>query len=172
MPDFNWRDVRFDEQHLIVTLPAKPDTMTRMIDLNGLKISMTMSGVNIKDLSYTIGWVALPDQSPQTRDKILSAMQLGMVRNLNGNIVSNDEVKVALIDTAGKSVGAATGRRVVVTGKSPAAKKDPVQMNAVFIEHRQWAFQFVAVGTEEALKSSAASAESAKQFLESVRLVQ
>jgi hypothetical protein len=173
MPDFNWRDVRFDEQHLVLTLPAKPDAMTRTIDLNGSKVSMTMNGVNIKDLSYTVGWVALPDSSNETRDKILGAMQLGMVRNLSGTVVASDEIKIALIDTAGKGAGSVVGRRVVASGKAPtSSNKEPIQLNAVFVAHRQWAFQIVAIGSESAFKNSAASAESAKQFLESVRLVQ
>jgi type II secretory pathway component PulC len=189
MPPFNWREVRFDEQKIAVTFPGKPDTMSRTIDLAGSKLSMTMYGVRVKELSYTVAWVKLPNVAPiasaTSASNILAAMQLGMLRNVNAASVDGAVVKAApsiteaqapLIDASGKPIGAVLAKKVLVnpTTVSPSSRDSPqaLQMNGLFASHAGYAFQVVAVGSAEQFRQSNEATESAKVFLESVRFIQ
>jgi hypothetical protein len=69
MPTFNWREVRLDEQKIAATFPGKPDSITRTIDLGGTKLPMTMHGVRVKELSYTVAWVKLLDANAGGNDE-------------------------------------------------------------------------------------------------------
>jgi hypothetical protein len=183
-PPFNWRDVRFDEQKVAVTFPGKPDTITRTIDLAGTKLPMTMHGVRVKDLSYTVAWVKLPEIS--SAPAVLAAMQLGMLRNVgaaavDGAVVKTtpvvSDIQVQLNDVAGKAISVIGAKKVLVlpSTSTDAAKVDTspsLQMSAVFASHAGYAFQVVAVGSVEQFRQSAQATESAKVFLESIRFIQ
>jgi hypothetical protein len=179
MPTFNWREVRFEEQKIAATFPGKPDSITRTIDLAGSKLPMTMHGVRVKELSYTVAWVKLPDGS--SAPSILAAMQLGMLRNVGAAAIDgsvpkvtpqNTDAQIQLTDVSGKAISKVAAKKVVVTPK-PSSKNGSVamQMNALFATHAGYAFQVVAVGSDEQFRQSAEASESAKVFIESVRFV-
>jgi hypothetical protein len=183
-PPFNWRDVRFDEQKIAVTFPGKPDTITRTIDLAGTKLPMTMHGVRVKDLSYTVAWVKLPEVT--SAPAVLAAMQLGMLRNvgaaaIDGTAVKTmpiiSEIQAQLTDVSGKAISFVRAKQVLVipsklNATSNADTSPSLQMSAVFANHAGHAFQVVAVGSVEQFRQSAEAMESAKVFLESIRFIQ
>jgi hypothetical protein len=183
-PPFNWREVRFEEQKIAATFPGKPDSITRTIDLAGTKLLMTMHGVRVKELSYTVAWVKLPDSPSEKAPEpnILAAMQLGMLRNVGAATVDGSTAKttpiildaqVPLTDVSGKTVGAVTAKKVLATPLLPIREGNPtLQMSAIFVNHAGYAFQVVAVGGVEHFRESTEAAESAKVFLESVRFIQ
>jgi hypothetical protein len=179
MPTFNWREVRFEEQKIAATFPGKPDSITRTIDLAGTKLPMTMHGVRVKELSYTVAWVKLPDVGSVANT--LAAMQLGMLRNVGAATIDGSaakltpvitETQVQLTDVSGKEISKVAAKKVVVT--SGVASKEggtAMQMHALFASHAGYAFQIVAVGSAEQFRQSAEAADSAKVFLESIRFV-
>jgi hypothetical protein len=165
MPEFNWRDVRFDEQGVIVTLPGKATSMGRNIDLAGQKTQMTMNGVKINEVSYTVAWVSADIKSAEAT---LSAMALGMTNNVAATKKQWSIVQLPLIDSSGKVLSKSAGQRL----SASAEGSNTLQLEAIFVWHRDRAFQVVALGPKEAFSASSPHLESAKQFLESVRLVQ
>jgi hypothetical protein len=179
MPTFNWREVRLDEQKIAATFPGKPDSITRTIDLAGTKLPMTMHGVRVKELSYTVAWVKLPDANSAA--STLAAMQVGMMRNVGAANIDGSTTKLApvitetqiqLTDVSGKAISKVAARKVVVTQSAPSKDGGAVmQMNALFASHEGYAFQIVAIGNAEQFRQSAEASESAKVFLESVRFI-
>jgi hypothetical protein len=190
MPPFNWRDVRFNEQKIVATFPGKPDSMTRTIDLAGTKLPMTMHGVRVKELSYTVAWVRLPGANANattnadsaTTASILATMQLGMLKNVGAASVDGlppkvtpvlTDTQVQLTDVSGKAISVVRAKKVVVMPTASGQKSSPpLQMNAIFASHNGYAFQVVAVGSAEQFRHSTEALESAKVFLESVRFIQ
>jgi hypothetical protein len=183
MPTFNWREVRLEEQKIAATFPGKTDSITRTIDLAGTKLPMTMQGVKVKELSYTVAWVKLPDATPELTSgpNILAAMQLGMLRNVGAATLDGSAAKVSpvitdaliqLTDVSGKTISKVAAKKVMVTpGATSKEGGTPMQMNALFASHAGYAFQIVAVGSAEQFRQSAEAADSAKVFLESVRFI-
>jgi hypothetical protein len=179
MPAFNWREVRLDEQKIAATFPGKPDSITRTIDLAGTKLPMTMHGVRVKELSYTVAWVKLLDANSAT--STLAAMQVGMMRNVGAANIDGSttkltpvitETQIQLTDVSGKAISKVAARKVVVTPSAPSKDGGVVmQMNALFASHEGYAFQIVAIGNAEQFRQSAEASESAKVFLESVRFI-
>jgi hypothetical protein len=175
MPNFNWREVRFDEQKIAATFPGKPDSMTRTIDLAGMKLPMTMQGVRVQEISYTVAWVKLPETTAATRNAVVSAvvgaMQAGMLRNVGSADAKTSDTPIQLTDTSGKAISMIVAKKVMVSGLA-AAEKTPMQMHALFAAHNGHAFQVVAVGKLEQFQKSTEVLDSAKIFLESVRFIQ
>jgi hypothetical protein len=181
MPTFNWREVRLEEQKITATFPGKPDSITRTIDLAGTKLPMTMHGVRVKELSYIVGWVKLPELDATASASVLAAMQLGMLRNVGAAAIDGSparftpvitDTQIQLTDVSGKAISKIAAKKVVVIPVAPA--KDggvAMQMSALFASHEGYAFQIVAVGSAEQFSQSAEAAESIKVFLESVRFV-
>ena len=50
-PRYDWREIRADEDHFLAMMPARPDRMTRPIDLDGMPVTMTMQGAHAHDIS-------------------------------------------------------------------------------------------------------------------------
>ena len=48
-PNFNWREVQGTEPSYTVLLPAKPSSHSRVVDLDGLKVTMTMTAAEPTD---------------------------------------------------------------------------------------------------------------------------
>jgi hypothetical protein len=165
MPEFNWRDVRFDEPGLIVTLPGKATSMSRSIDLAGNKVQMTMNGVKVNEVSYTVAWINIDSGQAEAT---LKAMALGMTNNIAAKTKQFSPSQISLIDGSGKVLSKVAGQRLSASGEGANA----LQLEAIFVSHRNKVFQVVALGPRSAFGAASAHSESAKQFLESVRLVQ
>ena len=82
-PDYNWREIRPTGGDYHVMLPARPASMSRPIDLDGLAVTMTMNGARVGAYRFTVGAVVLPDAEPATRARAGAAMRAAMVRNLS-----------------------------------------------------------------------------------------
>jgi hypothetical protein len=174
MPEYNWRDVRFEAQRLVVTLPGKPAELSRPIDLNGIRATMTMHGVKVNDLSYTLAWVNTPDATESTRDKMLDAMRAGMVRNVGAAVadIKAVNIQIPVTDASGKAGMQMPAMRLSAAGKASATKAPALRMEALFVARADRVYQFVVIGNETAFAQSKGAADSATQFLESVRFSQ
>ena len=54
-PRHDWREIRADEDHYLAMMPARPDRMTRPIDLDGMPVNMTMQGARIDGVVRRLG---------------------------------------------------------------------------------------------------------------------
>jgi len=116
-PEHDWREVRSDEDGYQVMLPARPARLTRPINLEGLKVDMSMQGAQAGGVAYTVGAVRLPDASEATRERALASMRTAMVRNIGGTERAARPVQVSRVDAAGRARGSVTGLEVEATGR-------------------------------------------------------
>lgn len=159
-PAWDWREIRSDDAGFRVLLPSKPVSMARDIDLDGLKVTMTMTGARVGETTFTVGSVVLPDASAATREKATAAMRAGMVRNLRGRETAAVPVEVPVVDAAGRPVASEPASRIEVDG---TASDRPVHMSAIFVSHGDHAWQAVMMGPS-------LDAENAKLFHDSLRI--
>lgn len=159
-PAWDWREIRSEDAGFQVLLPAKPVSMSRPIELDGLKVTMTMTGARVGETTFTVGAVELPDASPATREKATAAMRAGMVRNLRGHETAAVTVEVPVVDAAGRRIASEPASRVEVDG---TASEKPVHMSATFVSRGDHAWQAVMMGPSH-------DAENAKLFHDSLRI--
>jgi hypothetical protein len=160
-PEHDWREIRAEEPGFVVSLPAKPATLTRSIDLDGLRVEMTMVGAQARDVAYTVGAVTLPDASDAVRELALATMRAAMVRNIGGTERASRPVTVTLVDAAGQPVGTVPGVEVEATGRM---RDREATLIARFAGVGAGAWQAVVLGTGP-------DREQAATFLESLKLV-
>ena len=159
MPDYNWREVRVADQHYVVTMPGKTASMSRPIDLDGLRLAMSMQGVKVNDVTYTVASVPLPDNSAATQAKVLAAMQTGMLRNIGGKTTASLEHKTTVVDASDKKIAESIGIKIIALGTPPStvdqpAKPEKLALHGLFVAHNQKAWQVVVMGPEAAFKNA------------------
>lgn len=161
-PRHDWREIRADDDHYLAPMPARPDRMTRPIDLDGLAVSMTMQGARVEGVAFVVGAVRLPDDSVAVRERALAAMRTAMVRNIRGNESRADAVAVPVVDASGGVAGSAPGWRIEATGR---AGEREVVMHALFASRGGRAWQAVVLGPEP-------DADAVRHFLDGFRVVE
>ncbi|HYF58873.1 MAG TPA: hypothetical protein VEA81_07955 [Burkholderiaceae bacterium] len=159
-PEHDWREIRAEDAHALVALPAKPARMTRPIHLETLKVDMTMVGAQAAAVAYTVGAVPLPDASDATRERALAAMRAAMVRNIGGTERAARPVEVKLVDPGGGVAGTVRGVEIEATGRM--GERDATLI-ARFVGSGGWAWQAVVLGPRP-------DRELAAQFLDSLRV--
>lgn len=160
-PDYNWREIRPAGAGCLVMLPGKPASMARPIDLDGLAVTMTMSGARVGEHSFTVGAVVLPDAQPGTREKAVAAMRSAMVRNIGGRETEATEAAVPIVDPAGRTTATQPGVRVEASGQLGDRR---LHLSALFVARGERAWQAVVIGPER-------DAANAQVFLESFRIL-
>ncbi len=161
-PDYNWREIAPPDARYRAMLPGKPASMSRPIDLDGLAVTMAMSGARVDDQSFTVGEVTLPDAAPATREKARAAMRAAMVRNLAGREAAVSEVEVPVLDRAGRTLATQGAVRIEAPGR---VAQRPAHLSALFVARGNRAWQAVVIGP-------AADPEHAATFLDSFRIVE
>lgn len=161
-PQYNWREIHQVQGHYQVMLPAKPVSMSRAIDLDGLHVTMTMTGARVDEAVFTVGAVVLPDAEPATRERATAAMRRAMVRNLAGQETGAVSVDVPVVDAGGRAVATARASRIEAEGR---AGDRPAHMTATFVARGDRAWQAVSI-------APSLEGEAAKFFHDSLRIAE
>ena len=133
-PAYSWRDYTSEDGRFKALLPAKPATLTRTVDLNGLQVEMTMTAAKVDNTTFAVGTGVAPDAAGA--QAALPAMRLALLRNIGApDAAATNDLNV---DVTGAGQGtpmhlsgrfAAKGNRVyqvIVLG--PAGKTPPEQV--------------------------------------------
>jgi len=160
-PEYNWREIRPDGDGFAVTLPAKPASMTRTVHLDAYDLPMTMHGARVGDVAFTAAVARLPVDDAGARERVLAAMQAGMLQNIGAADARREAGALELKDPSGALVARVPVVRVEASGK---AQGTPVTMMAGFAAHGPRAWQWMVIGP-------APDRDHAKTFLDSFRLV-
>ena len=163
-PDFNWREVRYPDHGVNLTLPGKPDSMTRRIQLDGMAVDMTMIGAQAGGNKFVVGVITLAQSDAALTNKALAAMRGQMLRNIGGTEQSADAVMVKLVDAGGEVRGVTPGLLVDALG---SAQGQPQRMLAGFVGHRARVYQYLVIGPQAGFRL-----DEARLFADSIRLVQ
>ncbi|HYD95127.1 MAG TPA: hypothetical protein VEC01_07370 [Noviherbaspirillum sp.] len=134
-PKFDWREVRGGDAPFIVLLPAKPASHTRTIDLDGVKVAMTMTAAEVDGVTFAVGSAEMQDAAQA--QQALAAMKTALVRNIGGSITQEKTAGPATIDVEAKGAQA----RVLI---------------ARFAARDKRIYQAVMLGNEKAISRDAA----------------
>ena len=137
-PKYNWRDYSSPDGHYQALFPGKPASFTREVDLDGMKVSMTMTAAEVDGTTFAVGSAVAPD--PAHAQAALAAMKTALARNIGASITdAKPAAGTADIDATGSRNGvptrlvghfAANGNRfyqVIVLGKASAIEQEQVE---------------------------------------------
>ncbi|TXF97345.1 hypothetical protein FVD38_21215 [Massilia arenae] len=142
-PTYNWREHTSQEGHYKILFPAKPATFTRAVDLDGLRVQMTMTAAEIDGATFAVGAATAPDAAHARA--ALPAMRQALLRNIG----AADDAAPAVQD----------GLRVEATG---AANGKPMHLHGRFEARGERFYQVIVLGP-----ANAAPPEQVDQFLSS-----
>ncbi len=149
-PTYNWRDYRSPDAPYQVMFPAKPATHTRSVDLNGMKVEMTMTAAEVEGVMFAVGSGVAPD--PAQARAAVDAMRTAMLRNINATV----QRESASAATSGMPDIDATG-----TGRG-----GPMKLTGHFESRGTRFYQVIVLGPEKDV-----AAEKSEQFVKSFTLL-
>lgn len=148
-PTYNWRDYQSAESKFSAQFPGKPSTHTRSVDLNGVKVDMTMTAADVDGALFAVGSATLADAAAAAA--ALDAMKTAMAKNIGGTISAE----------ARASNGASHSIRIDASGNRNG---QPVRLVGRFESHGPRVYQAVIIAPSKAL-----SQEHIDQFMQSFK---
>jgi hypothetical protein len=145
-PKYNWRDYASPDASYRVMFPAKPASFTRDIDLDGMRVPMTMTAADIDGATFAVGAAEAPDAA--RAQAAVEAMQVALLRNIGATVehraaaasASGSDSRTTIdVDATGKANGQPTrlaghfearGKRfyqVIVMGPPKAMPQDQIE---------------------------------------------
>jgi len=150
-PKYNWRDYASPDAHYRVTFPAKPASATRTIDLDGMRVNMTMTAVEVDGATFAVGAAEAPD--PDRARAALAAMKGALLRNVGAPAA------------AGQAGGQPTPASMDVDATG-ADRGGPMRLVGHFEARGTRFYQVIVVGKDKAVPP-----EQIEQFLTSFSLL-
>lgn len=138
-PKFDWREVRGGDAPYSVLLPAKPSTYSRAMQLEGVPLTMQMTGADADGVSFAIGSAKIDDATKIPA--VLAAMKSGMLSNIHGTITSE------------KTSTTLQGSDIEARGNLQNGQ--PVILAAKFVTRGPWVYQVIVMGREKAVTRDA-----------------
>ncbi len=157
-PQYNWRDYSSTDAPFRALFPDKPATHTRNIDVNGLKVDMTMTAAQVDGVTFAVGSAVAPD--PAKAEAALAAMKTALVRNI-GATIKSEKTSAAATAADGKSHHSA---RIDVDA-SGVQKGVPVRLVGHFESRDKHFYQVIVIGPEKNI-----SKENVEMFMSSFKL--
>jgi hypothetical protein len=145
-PKFDWREVRAVDAPIFILLPAKAASHSKEIDLDGIKIKMTMTAADAGQISFALAYAKIDGIEKDSanyqlqQEKMLAAMKSGMLKNINGKILdSNTNITSKTAPDLLQAIGQ------LKNGQS-------VKLIAKFTSYGPWVIQAVMIGDEKLFK--------------------
>ena len=150
-PTYNWRDYSSTDAPYRIMFPAKPATHTRAIDLNGMRVEMTMTAAEVEGVMFAVGTGTAPDAAQA--QAALAAMKTALVRNIGARVEREN--------TAAAGANAALDVDALGT-----ANGQPMKLRGHFEARGKRFYQVIVMG-----KASAVSSDNSDQFISSFTLL-
>lgn len=157
-PKFDWRDYRSPDAQFTALFPGKPSVLTREIDLDGKKVSLTMTASEVDGSTFAIGSAIL--DSAEQAQAALPAMKTALLKNINGTVRSEKMATVASSTQAGTRERSALSMEATGTQQGK-----PVLLVGRFVAQDKHIVQIIILGEESKL-----SRETIDTFIDSVKL--
>ncbi len=161
-PRFNWREVRPEGQGYLVLMPDRPASLSRAIELDGLTLTMDMTGARVDTSLFTVGRVVLATGDPERPARVLAQMRSGMLRNIGASASVERATSVMVVDASGRSLGREPALRIEAKG---LVGGQAIRMLALFVARGEQLWQVVAMGPENRVAES-------ETLLDSFRLME
>lgn len=141
-PKFDWREVHNEAAPYVVSLPSKPATLVRDIDLNGTPASMTMMASEVDGVTFAVGTAELPDA--MQAQVSLNAMKTAMVNNIRGTIRQEKTLMIPNSRSGSGSLVATEIEAVGAVGNAPSRI-----LFARFVAKEKRVYQLIVTGPEK-----------------------
>ncbi len=157
-PKFDWRDYRSPDAPYTALFPSKPATFSRAIDLDGVKVNMTMAASDIDGITFAVASALMAN--PAQAQAALLAMKTAMLRNINGVVKSEKAASVA--SSPGNSAHQNASIEVEASGTQNGK---PTLLVGRFVARDNRIYQIIILGDEKHL-----SRDNIDTFMDSVKL--
>ncbi|SAL26464.1 hypothetical protein AWB71_01494 [Caballeronia peredens] len=137
-PAYDWRTVMNNDDGYEVTLPAKPRSEERKIEIAGQPMTMRMQTAEAGDAVFAVGTVILPSADPALQRATLDFLQQGLARNVS----STAAARATQIDLA--AGGRVAGSEIEVNGAS-GEKRESRTIHARFVARGTHVYQVAIV---------------------------
>ena len=151
-PTYNWRDYNSPDAQFRVMFPAKPASHTRTVDLNGMRVDMTMTAAQVEGVTFAVGTGTAPD--PARAQAALGDMKTALLRNL-GARVRRDSTAAGAAPQAQASID------LDAVGQSNG---QPMLLRGHFVAKGNRFYQVIVMGPERGVPS-----EQVEQFMSSFK---
>ena len=152
----NWRDYSSPDAPYRVMFPDKPAVHKRTIDLDGMKVEMTMTAVDRDGTIYAVGSAEAPDAARATA--ALAAMKTALVRNIGATVTS---------EKASAQASNPGGQRAALDVEANGVQNGtPMKLIGHFEARDQRFYQVIVMG-----KAKAMPKEQVEQFITSFKLL-
>jgi hypothetical protein len=141
-PKYDWREVHGTDARFVVLLPAKPTTVSRQVNLDGVQVTMVMTAAEVGGVSFAVGSAELPDAG--AAQLALLAMKRAMLNNIKGTVQSEKSAA-----TASASGTAASGSIATDIEAAGIIGSKPARLFARFAAKDQRVYQAVVLGPEK-----------------------
>ncbi len=142
-PQYNWREVHGDKVPFTVLLPAKADSFTQAVTLNGAPVQMTMTAAEVDGVTFAVGTASFADET--AAQNALLQMKEALIRNIAGQ--QSDQ------PVPGKEL---TGIRTLVLNATGSAHGQPLQMMGRLYGAGQRVYQVIVAGNPHKITGEAA----------------
>lgn len=157
-PKFDWRDYRSNDAPYTALFPGKPATFSRPIDLDGMKVTMTMTAAEIDGTTFAIGSAEAADANQA--QVALQAMKTALVKNINGTVKSEKAASAA--SATGNTSRRQSSLEIEATGSQNGV---PMLLVGRFVAHDKRIYQIIVLGREKHVVR-----DSVETFMSSVKL--
>jgi hypothetical protein len=157
-PKYNWRDYSSPDAPYRVMFPTKPASHTRSVELDGMKVNMTMTASEVDGVMFAVGSAEAPDAAHA--QAALSAMKTALVRNIGATVTSEKSAMAATGGAAGKQSSTID---IEAAGTLNGA---PTRLLGHFEARDKRFYQVIVMG-----KASSIQPEQTEQFLTSFKLL-
>jgi hypothetical protein len=148
-PTYNWRDYQSTDAAFNAQFPDKPSAHTRIVDLDGFKVDMTMTAAEVDGAMFAVGSAKVGDAGQAKA--ALEAMKTAMVRNIGGTVTSEAVASAGTDHTINvQATGSRNGQAIKLVGR--------------FEAHGERVYQAIVLGPERALTT-----ENIDQFMHSFK---
>lgn len=156
-PTYNWRDYRSPDAPYQVMFPAKPATHTRSVDLDGMKVEMTMTAAEVEGVMFAVGSGTAPD--PAQAQAAVDAMRTAMLRNINATVQRESA-------SAASSGAPGSARKSVDVDAVGTGNGGPMKLSGHFESRGTRFYQVIVLGRDKTVQP-----EQSEQFLKSFTLL-
>lgn len=152
-PKYDWREVHGTDAPFVVLLPAKPVTLSRPVNLDGIAVTMVMTAAQVDGVSFAVGSATLPDAA--SAQLALLAMKKAMINNINGTLESEKSTGTAASPerAANGSIGIGSIATEIEAAGSSGGK--PVRLFGRFVVQGSRVYQVIVLGPENAVPRDA-----------------
>lgn len=145
-PKLDWRDYRAPDDAYTVLMPAKPTVHEREVTLNGMRLNMRMSAVEISGVTFAVGSLTLPDASLSMAT--LGAMKDALLKNI-GSTLQSEKTKASPTD------GSISVYVDAIGAPSESTKGKPRLLFGRFVAKGPQLFQVLVTGPQDEVSNDA-----------------